>query len=58
MNAIEDVNDVDDLKTAKYTALNASSAPHYTPNCILLIYVHVIIAMATVALSRLRHCGR
>jgi len=51
-NAIENVN-VEDLKTAKHTVL-ISNSHQSTP----LIYVDVIIAMATVALSRLRYCGR
>jgi len=51
-NAIENINAVD-LKTAKHTGLASCSA-----DCVPLLCVDVIIVMATVVLSRLRHCDR
>ena len=53
-NDIENVN-VEALKTAKHAALSNSSA-RCRPT--VLMYGDVIIAVVTVALSRLRHCGR
>jgi len=52
-NAVDDVN-FDELKTAKHSAV----VNNYCWHCKPLIYADVIVAMATIALSRLRHCDR